>query len=57
MQFHPEVTADVVADWSRSVEELAALGIDPAALVEETRRRAPRARPHAFELFDAWWGS
>ena len=57
VQFHPEVTADVVADWSRSVEELAALGIDPAALVEETRRRAPRARPHAFELFDAWWGS
>jgi GMP synthase-like glutamine amidotransferase len=56
VQFHPEVTADVVADWSRSADELAKLGIDPAALVEETRQRAPRARAYAFELFDAWWG-
>ncbi len=57
VQFHPEVTAEVVADWSRSEEELAKLGIDPAALVEETRRRAPQARPQAFALFDGWWGS
>jgi len=56
VQFHPEVTADVVAHWSRSVDELARLGVDPAALVEETRRRAAQARPRAFELFDAWWG-
>jgi len=55
VQFHPEVTAGVVADWSRSAGELAKLGIDPAALVEETRRRAPRARRYAFELFDTWW--
>ena len=56
VQFHPEVTADVVAGWSRSTDELAKLGIDPAALVAETLERAPRARPHAFELFDTWWG-
>jgi GMP synthase-like glutamine amidotransferase len=55
VQFHPEVTADVVADWARSAQELAKLGIDPAALLEETRRRAPQARADAFELFDAWW--
>ena len=56
VQFHPEVTPEVVAGWARSTEELAKLGIDPAALVEETRERAAQARPHAFELFDTWWG-
>jgi GMP synthase-like glutamine amidotransferase len=56
VQFHPEVTAEVVAGWSRSTEELSKLGIDPAALVAETIRRAPQTRPLAFELFDAWWG-
>ena len=56
VQFHPEVTTEVVADWSRSTAELAKLGIDPPALVEETRRRAPQSRSLAFELFDAWWG-
>jgi GMP synthase-like glutamine amidotransferase len=55
VQFHPEVTADVVADWSRSERELAALGIEPAALVAESRRQAARARGAAFELFDSWW--
>ena len=56
VQFHPEVTPEVVAGWSRSTEELATLGIDPAALVAETRARAPQVRTAAFELFDSWWG-
>jgi GMP synthase-like glutamine amidotransferase len=55
VQFHPEVTPEVVADWSRSEEELAKLGIDPSSLVEESRAHAPRARADAFELFDLWW--
>ena len=41
VQFHPEVTAEVVADWSRSVAELEKLGIDPPALVAETRAARP----------------
>jgi GMP synthase-like glutamine amidotransferase len=55
LQFHPEVTTEVIAGWARSEAELAKLGIDPAALVAESERRAPAARARAWALFDAWW--
>jgi GMP synthase-like glutamine amidotransferase len=55
LQFHPEVTTEAIAGWSRSAAALAKLGIDPVALVAESERRAPAARARAWELFDAWW--
>jgi GMP synthase-like glutamine amidotransferase len=54
LQFHPEAKPETIASWSRS-PELAKLGIDPAAIVAESERRAPQAREHAWALFDAWW--
>jgi GMP synthase-like glutamine amidotransferase len=55
VQFHPEVTTEVIASWARSEAALAKLGIDPASLVAESARRAPAARERAWELFDRWW--
>jgi GMP synthase-like glutamine amidotransferase/branched-subunit amino acid aminotransferase/4-amino-4-deoxychorismate lyase len=55
LQFHPEVTTAVIASWSRSGDALSRLGIDPAALVAESERRAPAARVRAWTLFDGWW--
>jgi GMP synthase-like glutamine amidotransferase len=55
LQFHPEVTLEVIAAWSRSEEELAKLGVSPETLRGESARRAPLARRHAWELFELWW--
>ena len=55
LQFHPEVTLEVIASWSRSEEELAKLGISPEALRRESEQRAALARAHAWELFGLWW--
>jgi hypothetical protein len=45
----------VIATWSRSEEQLAKLGVSPAALRAESELRAPLARRHAWELFELWW--
>ena len=55
LQFHPEVTLEVIASWSRSEAELAKLGVSPQALRAESELRAPLARRHAWELFGLWW--
>ena len=55
LQFHPEATVEVIATWSRSEEQLAKLGVIPAALRAESELRAPLARRHAWELFELWW--
>jgi GMP synthase-like glutamine amidotransferase len=61
VQFHPEVTPGIVADWIASGRDpLAAHGVDEAALRAETARRAPGARERALALFDrvaAGWGA
>lgn len=45
VQFHPEATAASVDVWAEHYREsLAGLGIDPAALLAETRSRAGEAR-------------
>jgi GMP synthase-like glutamine amidotransferase len=45
LQFHLEVTPDIVETWVRGARrELAAEGVDPDALLAETRRRAPESR-------------
>ncbi len=55
VQFHPEVTVEVMADWVRVYRhELDADGVDPDALLEETRRREDETRAAAYKLFDAF---
>jgi len=55
LQFHPEVTVEVIASWSRSEAELEKLGISPEDLRAESAQRAGLARAHAWELFGLWW--
>jgi GMP synthase-like glutamine amidotransferase len=55
MQFHPEVTAEILRDWATSDrDELTREGVDPAALVEETARRERESRGAAIRLFDSF---
>jgi GMP synthase-like glutamine amidotransferase len=53
LQFHPEVTPQIMDDWVRAYRhELDDEGVDPEALLEETQRRADESRRTAFELFE-----
>jgi GMP synthase (glutamine-hydrolysing) len=55
VQFHPEVTPEIMDDWVRAYRhELDAEGIDPDALLEETKRRARSSRADAWRLFDGF---
>ncbi|MGZ4268002.1 MAG: type 1 glutamine amidotransferase [Solirubrobacteraceae bacterium] len=54
LQFHPEVTPAIVADWLRTGRgAIDTHGVDAAAVLRETRERASEARARAFALFDA----
>jgi GMP synthase-like glutamine amidotransferase len=57
VQFHPESTIEIVAQWARADRErLAAHGIDDGeALLEQGRQHAEAARAAAFQLFDAFY--
>lgn len=54
VQFHPEVNEAVVTKWMEGdgVAELAALGISPSALLEETRREVSRTTVATRELIE-----
>jgi GMP synthase (glutamine-hydrolysing) len=53
VQFHPEVTPDIVDAWiASSPAELRATGVDAGGLRDETRRNADRACAAAHQLFD-----
>lgn len=53
LQFHPEVTPEIMDSWVRAYRhELDGDGVDPDALLEETRRRAPDVRRRTMRLFD-----
>jgi GMP synthase-like glutamine amidotransferase len=53
LQFHPEVTTQIMDDWVREYRhELDADGVDPDALLEETKRRATESRRMAWQLFE-----
>jgi predicted secreted protein len=53
LQFHPEVTTQIMDDWVRVyAHELEADGVDPDALLEETLRRAADSERMARQLFD-----
>jgi GMP synthase-like glutamine amidotransferase len=53
LQFHPEVTPEIMDDWVRVYRhELDADGVDPDALLEETLRRAPESRRMSWQLLE-----
>ena len=55
LQFHPEVTPEIMDAWvSAYRDELDAEGVDPDALLEETRRRAASARASAERLLNGY---
>jgi GMP synthase-like glutamine amidotransferase len=55
LQFHPEVTTEIMDDWVRVYRhELDADGVDPDALLEETKRRAPETRRMSHQLLERY---
>jgi GMP synthase-like glutamine amidotransferase len=55
LQFHPEVTPEIVGGWVRDYRDSTGDvedGIDLEALLEETDRRTPVVRRATMELFD-----
>jgi len=53
LQFHPEVTPEIMEEWVRAYpHELSAEGVDPAGLLEETLRRARESRRTSWRLLD-----
>ena len=53
LQFHPEVTPEIMDEWVRVYRhELDAEGVDPDALLEETRRRAEESRRTSWYLLE-----
>jgi len=55
LQFHPEVTPEIMADWVRVYRhELDADGVDPDGLLEETQRRASDSRGMSWQLLERY---
>lgn len=55
LQFHPEVTTQIMDDWVREYRhELDADGVDPDSLLEETKQRATESRRLAWKLFERY---
>jgi hypothetical protein len=53
LQFHPEVTQEIMDDWIRSYRhELEDEGVAPHELMKETKRRIDGSREMALRLFD-----
>ena len=53
VQFHPEATPEMIEDWlGHSDADFRRAGIDPADVLEESRRREPEARACAAALVD-----
>lgn len=53
LQFHPEVTTEIMDDWVRVYRhELDGDGVDPDALLEETHRLKEESRARAMQLFE-----
>jgi GMP synthase (glutamine-hydrolysing) len=56
LQFHPEVTPEIMDDWVRVYRhELDADGVDPDALLDETNRRAIDSRRMSWQLLERFW--
>ncbi len=55
LQFHPEVTTEIMDDWVRVYRhELDGDGVDPDALLEETKRRSSDSRRMALQLMERY---
>jgi GMP synthase-like glutamine amidotransferase len=55
LQFHPEVTTEIMDDWVRAYRhELDAEGVDPDALLEETNQRARESRRTSWQLLEGY---
>jgi GMP synthase-like glutamine amidotransferase len=55
VQFHPEVTPAVVADWvAHYPESIVRAGADAATVLDGSARHAADARARAWALFDAF---
>jgi GMP synthase-like glutamine amidotransferase len=55
LQFHPEVTTEIMDDWVRVYRhELDADGVDPDALLEETKQRATETRQMSRQLLERY---
>ena len=55
LQFHPEVTQEIMDDWVRVYRhELDEHGVDPDRLLEETRERSESARAMSLQLLDTF---
>jgi GMP synthase-like glutamine amidotransferase len=55
LQFHPEVTQEIMDDWVRVYRhELDADGVDPDRLLEQTKRLAPESRRMAWQLLEGF---
>jgi GMP synthase-like glutamine amidotransferase len=55
LQFHPEVTPEIMDEWVRAYRhELDAEGIDPDALLEETNRRAGESKRTSWRLLEGF---
>jgi GMP synthase-like glutamine amidotransferase len=53
VQFHPEVTPDIMESWVRAYRhELDEHGVDPDRLLEETHERAKTSRAASLRLLD-----
>lgn len=56
LQFHPEVTTDIMDEWVRVYRhELDGDGVDPDALLEQTKRLADASRHNALQLFEHFY--
>jgi GMP synthase-like glutamine amidotransferase len=55
LQFHPEVTPEIMGEWVRTYRhELDAEGVDPDALLEETNRRAKDSKRMSWWLLEGF---
>jgi len=55
LQFHPEVTPEIMDAWVRTYRhELDAEGVDPDALLEETNRRARESKRTSWRLLEGY---
>jgi GMP synthase-like glutamine amidotransferase len=55
VQFHPEVTPEIVASWVHlGRDQLARAGLDPMRIMAETRRLADENRLRAWQLLDTF---
>jgi GMP synthase-like glutamine amidotransferase len=55
VQFHPEVTPEIVDGWALADPALESHGVTREELAEQSRRHGEQARAAAFTLYDDWW--